>query len=108
MGGITCDNTVEARRIAIFGLPQNFFGMRLKVARFDAADEATMTTAGTIQTYLDDEANYGIVPFKDKQLPSSSWTVPYVTNHRYRLHWEAGLDFDSMKIEVSDRWQPTD
>lgn len=37
-----------------------------------------------------------------------AYAVPYITNHRYRLHWEAGLDFDNMRVEVSERWQPTD
>ena len=34
--------------------------------------------------------------------------MPFVTGHRYRLHWEAGLDFDGMKIEVSEMWETTD
>lgn len=37
-----------------------------------------------------------------------SWTCPYVTGHRYRIHWEAGLDFDSMRMEVSEIWDTTD
>lgn len=45
-------------------MPKNFMGMRLKITPFDAVDEAAMTSAGTIQAYLDDEANYGIVPYK--------------------------------------------
>lgn len=38
----------------------------------------------------------------------NGWALPYVTGHRYRLHWEAGLDFESLKIEVSERWETTD
>ena len=34
--------------------------------------------------------------------------MPYVTNHRYRLHWEAGLDFEAMKVELSEKWLETD
>jgi len=34
--------------------------------------------------------------------------MPYVTGHKYRLHWESGLDFDIMKVEISERWKPTD
>ena len=49
-----------------------------------------------------------MIPFKDKQDPLKSWSVPYVTGHRYRVHWEAGLDFDSMKIEVSEMWAASD
>jgi hypothetical protein len=99
---------VQARRIAIWGLPTNFFGMRMKIVPMSKADEATKTADGSLKTFLDDEKNYGIALFKDKQLPSSAWAMPYVTGHRYRLHWEAGLDFDSMKIEISERWAEAD
>ena len=34
--------------------------------------------------------------------------MPFVTGKKYRLHWESGLDFDKMKVMVSERWQPTD
>jgi hypothetical protein len=30
-GGIICDNTVEVRRIAFHGMPNNFFGMQMKI-----------------------------------------------------------------------------
>jgi len=31
-----------------------------------------------------------------------------VTGHRYRLHWDVGLDFDAMKMEISEMWETTD
>ena len=34
--------------------------------------------------------------------------MPYVTGHRYRIHWAEGLDFETMKIEVSDQWETDD
>lgn len=37
-----------------------------------------------------------------------AWAMPFVTGHRYRLHWEAGLDFDGMKLEVSEMWATDD
>ena len=40
-GGILCDNTVQARRVAIFGLPNNFYGMRMKVLPISEAEENT-------------------------------------------------------------------
>ena len=107
-GGIICDNTVEVRRIAIWGMPSNFYGMRLKILQFDRATEAAVKADGTYEEYLDTNSNYSLVPFKDKQKPSQGWAMPYVTGHRYSLHWEAGLDFDSMKIWVSEVWEETD
>jgi hypothetical protein len=38
----------------------------------------------------------------------NGWAMPYVTGKRYRLHWEAGLDFDEMKMEVSPLWDEND
>jgi len=108
-GGIICDSSVQARRIAIWGMPSNFFGMRMKILPLEAADETTKRAdPDAWKKFKDDEANYGIAPFKDKQLPSSAWAMPYVTGHRYRVHWEAGLDFDTMKIEMSEKWESTD
>ena len=34
--------------------------------------------------------------------------MPYVTGHKYRVHWRRGLDFDQMQFEVSERWETTD
>jgi len=82
--------------------------MRLKIVPITAAKELEMTTAKTLQAFLDAEANYGIVPFKEKKDPASAWAMPFITGHRYRLHWEAGLDFDKMKIEISEMWEADD
>lgn len=30
--------------------------------------------------------------------------MPYVTGHKYRVHWGEGLDFEWMNVEVSERW----
>ena len=65
-GGVTCDNTVQARRIAIFNLPNNFFGMRMKILPMEESDEAAKKADGTWETFKDDENNYGIVPYKQK------------------------------------------
>lgn len=89
-------------------MPANFFGMRLKIVPITAAEEVSKTTDKTLQAFLDDEDNYGIVPFKEKKDPMSAWAMPFITGHRYRLHWEAGLDFDKMKIEISEMWADTD
>jgi hypothetical protein len=37
-----------------------------------------------------------------------SWAVPFVTGHKYRLHWGQNLDWTQMKVELSSRWEPTD
>lgn len=38
-----------------------------------------------------------------------SWTVPYVTGHKYRFYFDIGqLNWSKLKIEVSSVWKPTD
>lgn len=46
--------------------------------------------------------------FKEKQSPKNAWAVPFVTGHRYHVHWEWGLDFEQMRVQLSDRWEATD
>ena len=37
-----------------------------------------------------------------------SWSIPWVTGHKYKIHWENGIDFVNMKVEVSPRWEVAD
>ena len=107
-GGIICESTVTVRRIAFHGMPGNFFGMRLKITQLERDDEKSMAADETLQEYLDNDDNYSLVMYKQKLDPSNGWAMPYVTGKRYRLHWEAGLDFDEMKMEVSPLWDEND
>ena len=58
--------------------------------------------------YLESQNNYSLVPYKTKQDPDNGWAMPFVTGHRYRLHWESGLDFDKMYVWASEKWETTD
>jgi hypothetical protein len=59
--------------------------------------------------YVLDESNYGQVEFKPKTNPLNSWTFPIVTGHKYKIHWGwTGVDFEKMRITLSDRWEETD
>ena len=105
VGGIICDNSVQVRRIAFFGgSPSHFFGMPLKIAPYDNALVASLRASNELEAYLDSNDNYSQVPFKQKLNPSQGWAMPYVTGHKYRLHWQRGLDFELMRMEVSERW----
>jgi len=62
-----------------------------------------------VKQYKDNSSNYGEVPFKAKKDPGNSWTFPIVTGHNYSGHWGFGnLDFTSMTLQLSPKWQPTD
>lgn len=41
-------------------------------------------------------------------MPSKSWAVPFVTGHKYRIHWGQNVDFTQMKAMLSNRWTPED
>ena len=76
--------------------------MRLKIAKIDRDIVGDMTDE-EYEAYLETNDNYSLVPFKDKKDPAG-WAMPFVTGKKYRLHWESGLDFDNMKVMVSERW----
>ena len=97
MGGITCSSAVQVRRIAFFGYaPDHFDGMEMKIARFDREDVEAMRDDGLLEQYLDADENYSVVPFKQKLNPKNGWAMPFVTGHKYRIHWRRGLDFERM------------
>jgi hypothetical protein len=82
--------------------------MEMKITKFETADEAAMKANNTLEAYLDSNDNYSQVYFKEKQKPMNGWAIPFVTNHRYRIHWNEGLDFEQMKFEVNENWETTD
>ena len=101
--GIICNNSVQLRRVAFSGFsPDHFWGMEMKIAKFETADEAAMKANGTLEEYLDNNDNYSQVIFKEKLKPKNGWAIPFVTGKRYRIHWRQGLDFERMQFEVSD------
>lgn len=68
-----------------------------------------LKTPDELTTYVKNLSNYSSAPMTVKQDPSKSWAMPYVTGHKYRWFFDIGqLDILNMKIEVSNRWQPTD
>lgn len=78
--------------------------MQANIIRYDLADELQMITDDTLTTYLEDVTEYSRIFMKGSLKPSNSWAIPFVTNHRYKVHWAGGLDFTQMKMEVSERW----
>jgi hypothetical protein len=58
-----------------------------------------------ISQYINSNS-YSIVPWKDKRDPSNAWAIPFVTGHKYKISWGSmGLDFTSMQVDLSERWQ---
>lgn len=47
----------------------------------------------TLAKYYGDEENYSVVGQTVRTLPDMAWAIPYVTGHKYKIHWEYGLDW---------------
>jgi hypothetical protein len=72
-------------------------------------DDDLLEAQANLTEYIFDRSNYGEILFKPKQDPGNAWTMPFVTGHKYKIHWaDTGLDFEEMRIEISERWEATD
>ena len=72
-------------------------------------DDKILAEQANVTAYELDRANYGKIYFKPARLPDNSWTLPFVTGHKYKVHWgNTGVDFDRMQIDQSERWRPSD
>jgi len=49
------------------------------------------------------------MPFTPKKDPVMGWATPFVTGHKYKIHWATtGIDFEAMTATLSERYVPTD
>lgn len=107
--GVICDDTVEIRSIKFSTYtPSGLLdGIGLKVLPYDddilnsfnmTADETTNSTE--FDDYIVDRSNYG--SFNWKKNPGKDWSIPFVTGHKYKIHWGlTGVDFETMKVTVN-------
>lgn len=90
--GVVCSAAAgEIRRISFHGAdPAGVFrGMYMKVLRYDDDFLASLNKTA----YELDRSKYSNLEFIPKKNPSNSWTYPFVTGHKYKIHWAHGLDF---------------
>jgi hypothetical protein len=52
--------------------------------------------------------NYSVVPWRAKTNPAKGWAIPFVTGKKYKIHWQKGIDFTKMWIDLSPLWSPAD
>jgi len=57
-----------------------------------------MKNATTYDAFMGEESNYSVVPWRDRADPANHWTVPFVTDAKYYIRWEHGLDFEKMTV----------
>jgi len=82
--------------------------MGLKILRYDDSILSPLDEDGK-KAYIKDKKNFGTIDFKLFAKPNNSWAAPLVTGHKYRVSWgQTGIDFESMRVEMGVKWQPTD
>ena len=81
--------------------------MDMKILPIDDSIVGSMDNA-TKTDYFKNTINYSVVPFRPKIDPANAWAMPYVTGHKYKIHWQYGLDFTQMQVSLSPHWKETD
>jgi len=109
-GSVFCEPGVQIRRIAFAAsVPADLFrGMTFYIIPYD--DDLFEENGGSLnkEEYLEDDSNYGGMEFRFKLDPANGWATPFVTGHKYKIHWGTGLDFEEMQILMSEEWKPED
>jgi hypothetical protein len=92
--GIICDSRVQVRRIVFYNFKTDIFNMmELKVLQYDDTITSKLNSTQK-KDYLENITNYSVFPFRAKTNPTKAWAIPIVTGHKYKLHWQKGLDFE--------------
>jgi hypothetical protein len=106
--GLLCNNQVEVRRIVFYKYtPDSLNMMEMKVLQFDDSVVAGMN-ATTKAAYKENITNYSVAPWRPKANPTKAWALPFVTGKKYKIHWQKGVDFMTMQVDLSPHWKPTD
>mmetsp|Transcript_43947 Transcript_43947/g.42517 ORF Transcript_43947/g.42517 Transcript_43947/m.42517 type:complete len:93 (-) Transcript_43947:422-700(-) len=58
--------------------------------------------------YLLNLEEYSEVVYRKQILPVEGWAIPFVTGHKYKVHWGTGIDFTKMRYTLSNRWEGDD
>jgi len=106
--GQVCDNTVQIRRLAFHGANKqtDFEGQYLYAVPYD---DEILAAQSNVTLYLLNRTNYGWTDYKEKSDPAAGWCSPFVTGHKYKIHWaNTGIDFLGMQMQHSMKWEESD
>ena len=81
--------------------------MDMKVLRIDDSIVGNMDNI-TYAEFLKNKSEYSIFDFRPKTDPANAWAIPVVTGHKYKVHWQYGIDFEKIQVSLSPHWAPTD
>jgi hypothetical protein len=87
MDGLICNSSVQLRRVVFFNwAPYTLAMMDMKIIQWDDKIISTMSNT-TLASYINDTSQYSVVKMTLMTDPSYAWAVPYVTGHKYKLHY---------------------
>jgi len=67
--------------------------MGFKILRWEDRDLQGYGMNETL--YMNNKSEYATIIFKKKLDPGMGWATPFVTGHKYKIHWGmTGLDFE--------------
>ena len=62
--------------------------------KFLRYDDDQIAEYGNITDYHKNKKAHSSIFYKTKKAPMKGWAVPFVTGHKYKIHWGlTGLDF---------------
>lgn len=106
--GLICSSQVQIRRLAFYNYaPAVMVGAAINVLKYEDSLVGAFDNV-TLAAYLANGSAYSVIPFKQIGNPGNGWAVPFVTKHKYKIHWGTSLDFNGMQCDISDQWATTD
>jgi hypothetical protein len=80
--------------------PMSLKSLDLKIAQWDYDFEQTVLANNETKFEFEQNTNgvWSTVEYKDEKNPRKNWAVPYVTGHRYRIHWGESPDFEEINL----------
>ena len=113
--GLICTNAVQVRRIVFYEYSPNLFdGVPMYIFNCNNKTQGAILDHSQCMTYensthYDFATQASVVNFRQKQNPTQSWAVGFVTGYTYNPYWgPQGIDFDSMTFQNTPVYESTD
>jgi hypothetical protein len=75
--------------------------MGFKILKYDDNLFSGMDEVAKI-AHVKDKTNFSTIIFKPKSDPMAGWATPFVTGHKYRIHFGmTGLNFENLMVTMS-------
>ena len=98
---VYCNETIEVRRadFKVNSGGSQFRGLTMKIYNYDK-----YTNWSTILTTEDD---YSLIPARDFT-GFRGWAVPFVTTYHYNNHWQKGVDWKKLQLDIDRTYDIND